>query len=67
MRIADGTDGAEHVLRSFMDYETENFPVNVFEPQLAKKLNAYYAYAIHDSNEACSSLIQCEDTFFSDY
>jgi LmbE family N-acetylglucosaminyl deacetylase len=66
-RIAADNWTAEHVLRSYMDYESKEFPVNVFEPQLAKKLNAYYAYAAHDSNEACTSQLKCEEPFFSDY
>jgi LmbE family N-acetylglucosaminyl deacetylase len=66
-QIANGSYKSEHVLRSYMDYESENHPVNVFEPELAKKLNAYYAYAAHDSNEACASQTECEQPFYADY
>lgn len=66
-RIAANSWTAEHELRSYMDYESKNFSVNVFEPQLAKKLSAYYAYAAHDSNEACASQLKCEEPFYSDY
>ncbi len=66
-RIAANSWTGEHVLRSYMDYETKNSPINVFEPQLAKKLSAYYAYAAHDSNEACASQLKCEELFFTDY
>src|SRR5215469_9661958 len=66
-RIAANSWTTEHVLRAYQDYETKNLPINVFEPQLAKKLSAYYAYAAHDSNEACASQIKCEEPFYSDY
>jgi LmbE family N-acetylglucosaminyl deacetylase len=66
-RIAANAWTTTHVLRSYMDYETKNSPINVFEPQLAKKLSAYYAYATHDSNEACASQAKCEEPFYSDY
>ena len=65
--LADASYGAEHELRSYMDYGSKNSPVNVFEPQLAKKLNAYYTYAAHDSNEACSSQAKCEEPAYADY
>jgi hypothetical protein len=48
------------VLRAFTDYATKNKPQNVFEPQLAKKLDAYFTYASHDSGESCSSQEECE-------
>ncbi|HVO55136.1 MAG TPA: PIG-L family deacetylase, partial [Solirubrobacterales bacterium] len=67
VQLANASYTREHELRSYMDYESENFPVNVIEPQLAKKLNAYYTYAAHDSNEACSSQIKCEEPFYADY
>ncbi len=67
VQIADGSYGSEHVLRSYMDYESKDYPVNVFEPALAKKLNAYYAYAAHDSNEACASQTACEQPYYADY
>ena len=66
-QIANGSYKSEHVLRSYMDYESKNHPVNVFEPALAKKLNAYYAYAAHDSNEACASQTACEQPYYADY
>jgi LmbE family N-acetylglucosaminyl deacetylase/uncharacterized protein (DUF2141 family) len=66
-RIAANAWTTEHVLRSYMDYESKNFAVNVFEPQLSKKLSAYYAYAAHDSNEACATQHQCEEPFYADY
>ena len=37
----------------------------MFEPALGKKLSAYYAYAVHDSNEACASQAACESPFYS--
>ncbi len=67
VQIANGSYKSEHVLRSYMDYESENYPVNVFEPQLGKKLSAYYAYAAHDSNEACATQVECEEPFFAGY
>ncbi|MFN8216548.1 MAG: PIG-L family deacetylase [Solirubrobacterales bacterium] len=66
-RIAADAYGPKHILLGFMDYNTQNQPVNVFEPVLAQKLSAYYAYAAHDSNEACSTLLQCEQPLFSSY
>ena len=65
--LADGAYEGEHVLRSYMDYESKYHPVNISEPQLAKKRAAYYAYAAHDSAEACASQAACEEPLFADY
>lgn len=60
-QVAAASYGAEHLLTAYQDYETASRSANVFEPQLAAKLNAYFAYAVHDSNEACSSQVSCEE------
>ncbi len=67
VHLAEASYQREHVLRSYMDYESKNQAQNVFEPALGKKLNAYYAYAVHDSNEACASQAACESPFYSEY
>ena len=67
VQLADAAYEREHVLRSYMDYESMNQSVNVFEPQLGKKRAAYYAYAVHDSAEACSSQAECEEPLYSAY
>ena len=65
--LADDSYGAEHLQRSFMNYETLNLPANVFEPQLTPKREAYYAYGAHDSAEACASQAECEEPKFASY
>jgi LmbE family N-acetylglucosaminyl deacetylase len=60
VQLASAADSTEHVLRAFTDYATRSKPQNVFEPQLAKKLDAYFNYAPHDSGESCSSQAECE-------
>ena len=60
-RLASDAYGAEHALRAFLDYESKLQEANVFEPQLQSKLDAYYAYAVHDSAEACASQAECEE------
>jgi LmbE family N-acetylglucosaminyl deacetylase len=65
--LADASYGREHELRSYVDYGSKNSPINVFEPQLAKKLSAYYTYAAYDGNEACSSQAKCEEPAYADY
>lgn len=66
-QLAVAPYGAEHILRSFMDYGTLSHPANVPEPQLAAKRSAYYTYGAHDSGEACSSQAQCEKPEFASY
>ena len=67
VQLAEAGYEGEHVLRSYMDYESKFQPVNVAEPQLGQKRAAYYAYAVHDSAEACSSQAECEQPFYADY
>jgi LmbE family N-acetylglucosaminyl deacetylase len=67
VHLAEASYAREHLLRSYMDYESKNQAQNVFEPVLGKKLNAYYAYAVHDSNEACASQAACESPFYAEY
>lgn len=57
-KLADGSYPSEHVLRSYMDYGTAEEPVNVFEPQLARKTQAFNAYRAHDS-QICISESEC--------
>jgi LmbE family N-acetylglucosaminyl deacetylase len=57
-KLADGSYPAEHVLRSYADYRTAEEPVNVFEPQLARKTQVFNAYRAHDS-QICISEAEC--------
>jgi LmbE family N-acetylglucosaminyl deacetylase len=57
-KLADGSYPTEHVLRSYMDYRTAEEPVNVFEPQLARKTQVFNAYRAHDK-QICLSEAEC--------
>jgi LmbE family N-acetylglucosaminyl deacetylase len=58
-KLADGSYPAEHELRSYMDYRTAEEPVNVFEPQLARKTQVFNAYRAHDP-QICLTETECK-------
>jgi LmbE family N-acetylglucosaminyl deacetylase len=63
---ADAAYRAEHVLVSYMDYQTRFQPENVSGAPLTAKTNAYLTYAAHDP-QTCQTQLQCETSPTAEY
>jgi LmbE family N-acetylglucosaminyl deacetylase/NOL1/NOP2/fmu family ribosome biogenesis protein len=64
--LADASYRDEHVLVSYMDYQTRFQAQNVFPPLLETKSQVYLTYAAHDP-QTCQTLEQCNQIPFQEY
>ena len=55
-----------HTFIGYQDYETENRPQNIFDPDLTAKKNALYAYLAFDS-APCGSPPNCGSNEYADW
>jgi uncharacterized repeat protein (TIGR01451 family) len=60
---AQQTYTTPHTIRAYYDYESPNYPQNVYGADLAAKQDTYYLYDAYDPHVNCTSQANCEATY----
>ncbi len=60
---AQQTYATTHTIIAYLDYDSQNYPQNVYGADLTAKQNAFYQYGADDSHVDCYSSTNCDATY----